>query len=73
MTEVAIIGVGMHRWGKFPEKSYVDLGVEATTAALRDAGMEWTEIQGLAAGCYMWVGLSGIHAGHQLAAILGET
>ena len=33
MTDVAIIGVGMHPWGKFPDKTFLDLGVHA----IRDA------------------------------------
>ena len=43
--EVAVIGVGMHPWGKFPEKSSVQLGCEATLKALDDAGLEWSDIQ----------------------------
>ena len=43
--EVAILGVGMHPWGKFVGKSFVDLGVHAANAALRDAEVEWGEIQ----------------------------
>ena len=38
MREVAVIGVGMTPWGKFPEKRFQDLGVEAITKALEDAG-----------------------------------
>ena len=43
--EVAILGVGMHPWGKFVGKSFVDLGVHAANAALKDANVEWGEIQ----------------------------
>lgn len=42
---VAVIGAGMTRFGQFPEKSAVDHGVEATLAALKDAGLEWRDIQ----------------------------
>ena len=33
-SEIAVLGVGMHKWGKFPEKSFVDIGVEATRTAM---------------------------------------
>ena len=42
---VAVIGVGMTRFGQYPEKSAVDHGVEATLAALADARLEWKDIQ----------------------------
>lgn len=43
--EIAILGVGMHPWGKFIGKSFVDLGVHAAKEALVDAGVNWSEIQ----------------------------
>jgi acetyl-CoA acetyltransferase len=39
MREVVIIGVGMHPFGKHPERSMKDLGRTAIWAALRDAGI----------------------------------
>ena len=44
-NEIAVLGVGMHKWGKFPGKSFVDIGVEAARDALDDSGVEWAEIQ----------------------------
>jgi acetyl-CoA C-acetyltransferase len=44
MRDVAIIGAGIHPFGRF-EKSYEELGAEAARAALQDAGVEWPEIQ----------------------------
>jgi len=73
MRDVGILGVGIHPWGKFPEKTYVDLGVHACRAALADAGIEWTDIQAVACGCYVWGGMGGLLAGHQLAFAMGET
>jgi acetyl-CoA acetyltransferase len=73
MREVGILGVGIHPWGKFPEKTYVDLGVHACRAALDDAGIDWTDVQSLASGCYVWGGMAGLIAGHQLAFAMGET
>ncbi|MBN99080.1 MAG: lipid-transfer protein [Acidimicrobiaceae bacterium] len=43
--EIAILGAGMHPWGKFVGKSFVDLGVHAARAALSDADVDWDEIQ----------------------------
>ncbi len=73
MREVAVLGVGMHPFGKFRDKTFVDLGVFATRMALQDAGLRWKDIQGVAAGCFVWGGLSGMLPGHQIAATMGET
>ncbi len=45
MTDVAIIGVGLHPFGRFGDKSAIDMGAEAIRAALTDAGVTWPEIQ----------------------------
>lgn len=45
MKEIAIIGVGIHKFGRFENKSYLELGQEAAQMALRDAGLEWKDIQ----------------------------
>ncbi|MCW2554270.1 MAG: acetyl-CoA acetyltransferase [Mycobacterium sp.] len=43
-NEVAIIGVGIHPFGRF-EKSAVEMGAEAIRSALVDAGIEWSDVQ----------------------------
>ena len=45
MTEIAIIGAGMHKFGRFGDKPYTDIGREAAKAALDDAGMSWKDVQ----------------------------
>ena len=45
VEEIAILGAGMHPWGKFVGKSFVDLGVHAARTALKDADVDWDEIQ----------------------------
>src|SRR3990172_7390063 len=50
MRDVAIIGVGMHPWGKFEEKPLTQMCREAIEAALKDAGVGWTEIQAVSSG-----------------------
>lgn len=73
MRDVAVLGIGMHPWGKFPEKSFIDLGVVAIDNALKDAGLEWTDIQSAVSGVWQWGGSEGITPGPRLAATLGET
>lgn len=44
MSDVVIIGAGIHPFGRF-DKSYEELGAEAAAAALHDAGLEWSQVQ----------------------------
>lgn len=39
MRRVAVIGVGMSKFGKQPDKTLVDLGTEACLAAIKDSGV----------------------------------
>ncbi|MBW2031879.1 MAG: thiolase family protein, partial [Deltaproteobacteria bacterium] len=41
MREVSIIGVGLHPWGKFRDKTFVEVGSVAVSNALKDADIEW--------------------------------
>jgi len=43
-NDVAIIGVGLHPFGRF-EKTAMEMGAEAIQFALTDAGVEWKDIQ----------------------------
>lgn len=43
--EIVIIGCGMHKFGRFPEKSYLEIGREAIKMALQDAGVHWKDIE----------------------------
>jgi len=45
MTEVCIVGVGIHRFGRTNGMSGVDQGVFAVRQALDDAGVDWRDIQ----------------------------
>ena len=45
MNDVAIIGVGLHPFGRFGPKSAIDMGAEAVRSALGDAGVEWKDVQ----------------------------
>lgn len=44
MTDIAIIGVGMHKFGRFDEP-YAEIGREAARMALNDAGIGWKDVQ----------------------------
>lgn len=44
MTDVVILGVGIHPFGRF-DKGFQAMGAEAARGALQDAGVEWTQIQ----------------------------
>jgi acetyl-CoA acetyltransferase len=45
MDDVAIIGVGMHPFGRFGAKPAIEMGAEAVRAACSDAGIQWTDVQ----------------------------
>ena len=45
MREVAVIGVGMTPFGKQPERGVMDLGYEATLAAMKDCDISPAEIE----------------------------
>ena len=43
--DVAIIGLGIHPFGRTPGKTGRDQGVHAARSALKDAGMQWKELE----------------------------
>lgn len=45
MREVVIIGAGIHPFGRFPDETYIQIGQYATKMALKDAGVDWKQIQ----------------------------
>jgi acetyl-CoA C-acetyltransferase len=52
MPDVAIIGVGLHPFGRFPGKSAIEMGADAVRLALKDAGIEWRDVQFAFGGSY---------------------
>ena len=50
--DVAIIGVGLHPFGRFGDKSAFDMGADAVDLALDDAGVEWKDVQLAVGGSY---------------------
>jgi len=46
VRDVAIVGAGLHKFGRFPHKSIEDIGQEAVIAALQDAtNLNWKKVQ----------------------------
>jgi acetyl-CoA C-acetyltransferase len=52
VPEVAIIGVGLHPFGRFPGKSAIEMGADAIRLALADAGLQWRDVQFAFGGSY---------------------
>ena len=52
MADVAIVGVGIHPFGRFAEKSALTMGAEAARMALADAGVTWSRVEFAVGGSY---------------------
>jgi acetyl-CoA acetyltransferase len=70
MSEVAVVGVGMHPWGKWG-RNFVEYGIDAAQAALADAGLEWRDIQFVAGADTIRNGYPGFISGASLSQALG--
>src|SRR4051812_1749476 len=71
-NDVAVLGVGMHQWGKWGD-NFVNYGIDACLAALDDAGVDWSDIQFVAGGETIRNGYPGYVAGATFAQALGWT
>ena len=71
-NEVAVLGVGMHPWGKWG-RNFVEYGVAAARDALRDAGLDWTQVQFVSGADTMRNGYPGYVSGATFAQALGWT
>lgn len=69
-NDIAILGVGMHPWGKWG-KNFVEYGVVAARAALKDAGIDWRDVQFVSGAATMRCGYPGYVAGATFAQALG--
>lgn len=68
--EIAVLGVGMHPWGKWG-RNFVEYGVAAARAALADAGVAWRDVQFVSGAATMRCGYPGYVAGATFAQALG--
>ncbi|MCX4879387.1 MULTISPECIES: lipid-transfer protein [unclassified Streptomyces] len=68
--EVAVLGAGMHPWGKWG-RSFVEYGTAAARAALADAGLEWRDVGSVVGAGTVRGGYPGYVAGATFAKALG--
>ena len=68
--EVAVLGVGMHPWGKWG-RNFVEYGTVAAHAALADAGVTWDDVEFVAGADTIRNGYPGFIAGATFSQALG--
>jgi acetyl-CoA acetyltransferase len=68
--DVAVLGVGMHPWGKWG-RPFVEYGVDAALTALDDAGFDWADVEFVAGGETVRNGYAGYVAGASITQALG--
>jgi acetyl-CoA acetyltransferase len=69
-NDVAVLGVGMHPWGKWG-RSFVSYGVHAARAALKDSAVSWEDVDLIVGGETVRNGYGGYVAGASFAQALG--
>ena len=69
-ADVAVLGVGMHPWGKWG-RPFTEYGVVAARAALDDAGIDWRDVDLVVGGETVRNGYAGYVAGATFAQALG--
>lgn len=69
-NDVAVLGAGMHPWGKWG-RSFVSYGVHAAREALADAGVDWQDVELVVGGETVRNGYGGYVAGATFAQALG--
>ena len=72
MEEIAVLGVGMHPWGKWG-RNFVDYGVHAAQQALVDAEVAWGDVGFVSGAVTVRCGYPGYVAGSTFARALGFT
>ena len=72
MEEIAVLGVGMHPWGKWG-RNFTEYGVAAARDALVDAGVDYADIGFVSGAVTVRCGYPGYVAGSTFARALGFT
>jgi acetyl-CoA acetyltransferase len=67
--EVFVAGIGLTKWGFYPDQEWYDFGSEAILDVLEDAEMEWCDIQAAFCGSVY----QGTGSGHQAIKEVGLT
>ena len=70
MEEIAVLGVGMHPWGKWG-RNFTDYGVHAARAALADADVDWNDVGFVSGAITVRCGYPGYVSGSTFARALG--
>jgi acetyl-CoA acetyltransferase len=60
MKDVAVLGVGMHRFGMWADRSNGDMALDAGLAALKDAGLTFKDVQAAYVGHIFATVMSGV-------------
>src|SRR5438132_1310005 len=71
--DVAIVGVGIHPFGRFPDKTAIDMGIIASRLALADAGIGWGDLQFAMGGSLGYTGDGGGAKADTMVSRLGLT
>jgi len=69
LRPVYVVGIGLHRYQRLSETTYVDLGLTAVREALADAKVPWSEVQ----SAYTGTALIGMAASRPMLRHLGAT
>ena len=69
MRDVLVLGVGLHKFGRYPEKTIQDMGRVAIIAAMSDAGVRFSDIQEVYCGRVY----PGMGAGQDVVYEIGQT
>ena len=72
MEEIAVLGVGMHPWGKWG-RNFTEYGVAAARDALDDAAVDYAEVGFVSGAVTVRCGYPGYVAGSTFARALGFT
>ncbi len=72
MDEIAVLGVGMHPWGKWG-RNFAEYGVHAAREALADAEVDWRDVGFVSGAITVRCGYPGYVAGSTFARALGFT
>ncbi|MFI6817065.1 lipid-transfer protein [Nonomuraea sp. NPDC050328] len=67
---VVVLGAGLHPWGK-QGRPFTEYGVAAARAALREAGLAWTDVQYVVGAATVRNGYPGFVAGATFAQAMG--
>ena len=72
MEEIAVLGAGMHPWGKWG-RNFTEYGVAAAREALEDAQVDYADVGFVSGGITVRCGYPGYVAGSTFARALGFT